>query len=85
MPDIFQAPPWAWIFALICAITVLLTGDVLTAFQGLIGVGATLACLVIAADHSKTTPARLFLCLNITVVCWFVFLAIQLGKRTLYA
>ncbi len=85
MPDIFRAPPWAWLFASICGATILLTGDVLTAFQGLVSVGATLGCLIIAADTSKTTKTRLLLCLNITVVCWFVFLAVQLGKRALYS
>jgi hypothetical protein len=66
-------PEWAYLFVVLCgAIPVISLGG---AIPAVIGGGGAGLCLTVARAHSWSKGLRMFLCLGITVVAWFLFVA----------
>jgi len=80
MIEVTRIPSWAWLFAFICAVTVLLTGAPLSVIQGMVGVAGAISCLFISQDLSKPTHLRVLLCLAVVGVSWLIFTALLIGK-----
>lgn len=65
-------PPWAWVFAGLCALIPLLSlGGLFPLFFGL---GGAAGCIAIARDTRRKTLTRVLLCLAMTVLSWFLYL-----------
>jgi hypothetical protein len=72
-----EAPPpapvaaWAWVFVVPCiAIPVVALGGGIPVMLGVLGAGG---CLMVAKSQKLPVPARVGLCLGITVACWAAF------------